>query len=58
METSLTRARPHAHCPTPSSRSTTLSFYAVWIDGAVETDIAPIRDAMNRTPGVTCLIRL
>jgi hypothetical protein len=35
-----------------------LSFCAVWIDGVVETDIAAIRDAMNRNPAVTCLIRL
>jgi hypothetical protein len=37
-------AKEHGHRPT-----TMLSVYAAWIEGAVEADIAAIRDAMNCT---------
>jgi hypothetical protein len=37
-------AKEHGHRIT-----TMLSVYAAWIEGAVETDVAAIRDAMNRT---------
>jgi hypothetical protein len=40
-------AKEHGHRLT-----TMLSVYAAWTEGAVETDIAAIRDAMNRTDGI------
>ena len=41
-------AKDHGHRLT-----TMLSVYAAWAEGAVEADIAAIRDAMNRTDGFT-----
>jgi integrase len=40
-------AKDHGHRLT-----TMLSVYAAWAEGAVEADIAAIRDAMNRTDGI------
>jgi hypothetical protein len=39
-------AKEHGHRPT-----TMLSVYAAWIEGAVEADIAAIREAMNYADG-------